>query len=131
MKHNKSIFAIVLFTAFSFFATPLMAGHDTANLPVELKFLGNVKNQPLVELSFSGSKTENEFTISITDQHGIILYSSNERGEKFSKQFLLDTDDLGDATLTFRITGKKSGRSASYKVSHQSVTIENMDVVRL
>jgi len=108
-----------------------MAGHDTANLPVELKFLGNVKNQPLVELSFSGSKAENEFTISITDQHGIVLYSSNEKGEKFSKQFLLDTDDLGDATLTFRITGKKSGRSASYKVSHQSVTIENMDVVRL
>lgn len=134
MKHIKVISAIALFTATTLFTPAVKATNeknDTNNLPVELKFVGNVKNQPLFQLNFLGSAKENEFNVNITDQNGILLYSSLEKGEKFSKQFLLDTDDLGDAILKFEITGRKSGNTVSYRVSRRSVVLENMDVVKL
>ena len=131
MKHNKSIFVIAIIAALGLLAPAAKANDEKNSLPVELKLLGSVKNQPLIELSFTGSRKENEFSITISDQNGVVLYSSNEKGEIFSKQFLLDTEDLGDAILKFDITGKKSGRSVSYRVSRRSVTVNNMDVVRL
>ncbi|HNA00382.1 MAG TPA: hypothetical protein PLN49_05945, partial [Ferruginibacter sp.] len=62
---------------------------------------------------------------------GVVLYSNNVRGENFSKQFLLNTDDLGDAVLTFQITSRRTGRSVSYKISRQQSTTEQMNVVKL
>lgn len=134
MKQIRIASAIVLFSAMTLF-TPIAkasnGGNDSNNLPVELKYVGNIKNQPLFELSFAGNVKENEFNINITDQNGVVLYSSLEKGEKFSKQFLLDTDDLGDAILKFEITGRKTGNTVSYRVSRKSVVMENMDVVKL
>ncbi|HQR02287.1 MAG TPA: hypothetical protein PLA61_15650, partial [Ferruginibacter sp.] len=92
---------------------------------------GRVNNQPLIQLTFAGSKEENQFGITVTDQSGVVLYSNNVRGENFSKQFLLNTDDLGDAVLTFQITSRRTGRSVSYKISRQQSTTEQMNVVKL
>jgi hypothetical protein len=101
------------------------------NLPVELKYAGIYKNQPLVQLNFSGTKEENEFSISVTDQAGMVLYRADVKGESFSKQFLLNTDDLDNAVLKFEITGKKSGKKAVYQVSRQEKFTQQMDVVKL
>jgi hypothetical protein len=98
-------------------------------LPVELKYAGTFKNQPLIQLNFSGSKDENVFNIIITDESGVVFYNADVKGETFSKQFLLNTDDLGDAVLKFEITGKKSGKTVSYRVNRQ--VTEQMDVVKL
>ncbi len=132
MKHNKSIIAIALFTLLSL-ANASAAGIDDSitNLPVELKFIGNIKTQPLFQLNFSGSKEENEFHISITDEAGYTFYSAIVKGEKFSKQFLLNTDDFGDIVLKFEITGKKSGKTAVYKVKQQTLISEQMNIVKL
>ena len=135
MKHIKVLFAIAIFSVVTLFSSAVKATNDektdTNNLPVELKYVGKIKNQPLFQLDFSGSARENEFDINITDQNGLVLYSNLEKGEKFSKQFLLDTEDLGDAVLKFEITGRKSGKSVSYRISRKSVVLENMDVVKL
>lgn len=135
MKRNRIIIAITLFSAM-LFTQANAADTATANgintLPVELKYAGSYKNQPLIQLNFSGTKEENAFRISVTDQSGIVLYSADVQGEKdFSKQFLLNTDDLGDAVLTFVITGKRSGKTVSYQVSRQKQITEQMDVVKL
>jgi hypothetical protein len=83
-------------------------------------------------LNFSGTKEENEFSICITDESGFIFYSANTKGEKFSKQFLLDTDDLGGATLNFQITGRRSGKTVVYRVSRQAKEVSyQMDIVKL
>ena len=131
MKQLKNIVAIVLVTASTFFSNAAKATDGGKSVPVELKYVGTVKNQPLIQLDFAGSKDENEFSISITDQHGIVLYSDNVKGEKFSKQFLLDTDDLGDAVLNFEITGKRSGKTVNYKVSRTATVVQQMDVAKL
>lgn len=135
MKLNK------IFIAFTFFSVMMLTqanAADTAaayvinSLPVELKYAGNYNNQPLIQLNFSGTKEESVFNISVSDQAGLILYAADVKGENdFSKQFLLNTDDLGDAVLTFVITGKKSGKTVSYQVSRKKKITEQMDVVKL
>ena len=103
MKQIKTIIAIAVFSVISFMQ---VNAADTTTLspalPVELKYAGTFKNQPLIQLNFAGSKDE---------------------------QFLLNTDDLGDAVLKFEITGKKSGKTVSYQVN-RNVT-EQMNVVKL
>ncbi len=134
MKQNKNTIVIALFAILSI-ATANAANTDdtitTLPLPVELKFAGTVKNQPLLQLNFSGSPAENEFRILVTDEAGYTLYSSIARGENFSKQFLLNTEDLGDAVLKFEITGLKTGNTVAYKVSRQQEVTQQMNLVKL
>ncbi len=132
MKQISIIIAIAFFSILNFAqanAADTTGGNN--NLPVELKFAGTFNNQPLIQLNFTGSTEDNVFSIVITDEAGIELYNSNVKGNVFSKQFLLNTDDLGDATLKFEITGKKSGNTAVYKVSRQQQLTQQMDVVKL
>jgi hypothetical protein len=130
MKQIKTIIAMAIFSAISF-TQANASGTTTAEplLPVELKYAGTFKSQPLIQLNFTGSKDENVFNISITDASGIMLYNADVQGEVFSKQFLLNMDDLGDAVLKFEITGKKSGKTVSYSVNRQ--VKEQMNVVKL
>ena len=130
MKQIKTIIAIAIFSVISF--TQVIAADTTTlnpTLPVELKYAGTFKSQPLIQLNFSGSKDENVFNIIITDESGVVFYNADLKGEIFSKQFLLNTDDLGDAVLKFEITGKRSGKTVSYRVNRQ--VTEQMDVVKL
>jgi len=132
MKQIKIIIAIAIFSALNF--TQVIAADttgSTSTLPVELKYAGTFKNQPLIQLNFNGSTEDNVFRIVITDEAGIELYNADVKGDVFSKQFLLNTEDLGDAILHFEITGRKSGRKALYKVSRQRQVTQQMDVVKL
>jgi len=132
MKQIKIIIAIAIFSVLAF--TQVNAADTTKEnpaLPVELKYAGTFKNQPLIQLNFTGSKDENVFNVNITDETGIVLYNADVKGEVFSKQFLLNTDDLGDTVLKFEITGKKSGKSVAYRVNKQTQITEQMDVVKL
>ena len=132
MKQNKIIIAIAFFTVLLFAqANAADTTEGTSSLPVELKFAGTVKNQPLIQLKFSGTEEETEFSITITDQDGVELYNKTVYGKNFVKQFLLNTNELEDAVLQFEITGKKSGKKAVYKVSRQQQVTELMDVVKL
>ena len=132
MKQIKIIIATVLFSVLGFIQVHASdTTLETEALPVELKFAGTFKNQPLVQLNFTGSTEDNAYSISVTDQAGIVLYSADVKGGIFSKQFLLNTNDLDDAVLNFEITGKKSGKKAVYKVSRQTNVSEQMDIVKL
>lgn len=130
MKQIKIIVAIAIFTSLSFMQ--VLAADTTGYnniLPVELKYAGTVKNQPLIQMNFTGSTEDNVYLIKVTDQSGIELYNNEVTGNIFSKQFLLNTDDLEDAILHFEIVGKKSGKKAHYQVSHRLT--QQMNVVKL
>ena len=132
MKQIRTLIATALFVLLiSAQANAADTIRNNNSLPVELKYAGTIKDQPLLLLNFSGSKEDNEFSISVTDEAGIVLYTANVKGEKFSKQFLLNTDDLGDAILRFEITGKKSGKKTAYQVSMRRKITEQMDLVKL
>jgi hypothetical protein len=133
MKQIKIIIAIAIFSVIGL--TPVIAADTTLSnptLPVELKYAGTFKNQPLIQLNFAGSTEDKVFNIVVTDESGVVLYNADVKGDVFSKQFLLNTDDLGDAVLKFEISGRKSGKSVSYRVNRQKQqVVEQMDVVKL
>jgi hypothetical protein len=132
MKQIKIIIAIAIITVLSLSNVHAGKTNDTtAEVPVELTYMGIFKNQPLFQLNFSGSAEENEFSISVTDENGYVFYRQKVKGEKFSKQFLLNTENLEDANIQFIITGKKSGKSVVYRINRQLKTIEQTDVVKL
>jgi hypothetical protein len=132
MKQFKIIIATVLFSVLGFIQVNASdTTLETPALPVELKFAGTFKNQPLIQLNFTGSTEDNAYSISVTDETGIVLYNADVKGGIFSKQFLLNTDDLGEAVLNFEITGRKSGKKAVYKVSRQTNVSQQMDIVKL
>lgn len=126
---NNRIIAILFFTVFSIAAAPAaMAGDKKPNVPVELSFLGHIKNQPLFQLNFKGSAEQNEFVIIISDEGGNTLYRENIKGENFSKKFLLNTEELGDDPLYFTIFCKNNKAAVEYTVNRNSRTVQEVVV---
>jgi hypothetical protein len=132
MNQIKSIIAVAYFSMLCF--TSVYAGKipdSIATLPVELNYMGEIKNQPLFQLNFSGSEEENEFNITITDENGYVFYNEDVKGQKFSKQFLFNAEDLSNAKINFAVTGKKSGKKVVYNINRQTKVIDEINVTKL
>ncbi len=126
---NNRIIAIAFLTMFSVAASPaVMAGEKNPVIPVQLTFLGHVKNQPLFELSFNGNENQNDVTIIISDEYGNSLYRENIKAETFTKKFLFNTDELGDETLHFTIFCKNNKKSVQYVVNRSTQTVNQVMV---
>ena len=123
---NTRLIAIALVASFTVaFASPALANDEKKVIPVEMKFIGNIKNQPLFHMTFTGAE-ENEFSITIRDEFGNVLYRDNVKGGNFTKKFLLNTDELGDAELKFEVTGKNFEKPVVFEVNRQSRFIEDV-----
>jgi hypothetical protein len=85
-------------------------------------------NQPLFQLLFTGNEEQNEFTITVRDEFNEVLYRENIKGEIFSRRFLLNSDELGDATLLFEIFSKKTHRSIVYQVNRDTRLVQDVTV---
>jgi hypothetical protein len=115
---NNRIIAIAFMTFFaaSAFATP-KAGEPGKDVPVSLSYAGSIQEKPMFELSFNGNKENDDFTITISDEWGNRLYRENIKAENFSKKFLLNTEEIGDETLTFEVISNKTGKKVLYEVN--------------
>ncbi len=127
--NNNRLIALAFFTVFSVAMSPAAkAGEKNPAVPVELKFAGLIKNQPLFQLNFFGSAAQDEFTIIITDEDGSTLYRENIKGENFTKKFLLNTDEIGDNTLRFEILCNKSKKSVTYEVNRNIRFVQDVAI---
>ena len=124
---NNRLIAFAFFTVFTVAISPAaMAGEKNPVVPVELKFAGLIKNQPVFQLNFSGNPEQDEFTIIITDEYGNSLYSENIKGENFTKKFLLNTDEIGDNNLRFEILSNKTKKSVVYEINRNTRIVQEM-----
>ncbi len=112
-----------IFTLAAF--TPALANDEKKTIPVELRFIGNVNNQPVFQLSFD-SEENNEFVVVVRDEFNNILYKDVVKGIKNSKKFLLNTDELGDAAISFEITGGKDEKPVIYEVNKKSRMVQDV-----
>lgn len=121
---NTRIFAIALAVTFTTaFNSPALAIDEKKPIPVEMKFVGNVENQPVFELIFTGTE-ENEFMIVVRDEFNYELYRDNIKAGHVTKKFLLNTEELGDAAIQFEITDKKSNETVIFEVNKKQSFIE-------
>ena len=123
---NTRIFAIALAVTFTTaFNSPALAIDEKKPIPVEMKFVGNVENQPVFELIFTCTE-ENEFTIVVRDEFNYELYRDNIKAGHVTKKFLLNTEELGDAAIQFEITDKKSNETVIFEVNKKQSFIEDV-----
>lgn len=125
---NSRLIAIAFFTVFTASLAPAAFANDSNELPVELKYIGNINNQSIFQLKVNGNLKNSEFTISINDPFGNPVYRENIKGENFTKKFLFNTEELGDDTLDFTIFCRTSNKTVLYKINRQTRFIEEMVV---
>ncbi|MGZ8556867.1 MAG: hypothetical protein ACXWWC_00965 [Chitinophagaceae bacterium] len=128
---NKRLIVIAFFTAFSVASATSVMANGNNPIPVEMKFMGYLKNQLLFQLNFAGNAEHNDFTIIIRDEYSNTLYRENIKGENFSKSFLLNAEELGDEKLQFEIISKKTKETVVYEVNRNVRIAEEMTVSEL
>lgn len=130
--NNNRLIAIAFLTVFSLGSASY--GHASEKLPVvpvSLKYSGNINNQPIFELNFTGNAEQNSFTILISDEYGNSLYRENIKGEIFSKKFAINTDELGQSNLKFEIFCNKTKKSVVYEVNRNTRLVQDIEVVEV
>lgn len=128
---NTRIIAVALATIFTVGFTSAALAADGKNvIPVELKYLGKFKNQPLFELNFNNAEAS-EFTVVIRDEFGSVLYKDNVKGGSVSKKFLLNTEELGSVNLEMEIIGKKTDKTVVFAINQNSRVVEDVVVNKL
>ncbi len=128
---NTRILAIALASIFTVtLSTTVLANDEKKAIPVELKFIGNIENQPVFQLTFA-SPDENEFTIVVRDEFNTVLYRDFVKAGNVTKKFLLNTEELGNTTIQFEITGKKTHKKVIYEVNKQSRFVEDVVVNKM
>jgi len=130
--NNNRLILIAFFTVFATSVSSVALANDSTSrgntVPVELKFIGNVNDNALFQMNFFGNPEENEFNINIRDEFGNLVYRELIKGEVFSKKFLLNSDVLGDESVRFEITGRKSKKTVVFEVNRNLTYVEEMKV---
>jgi hypothetical protein len=122
---STRILAIALIASFTMaFASPALANIEKKPIPVELKFIGNLKDQPLFQMTFTSTE-ENDFTITIRDDYGNVLYRENVKGGSFTKNFVLNTD-LSDVGLKFEVSSKNYEKPVVFEINTYSRVVEDV-----
>ena len=131
---NNCLMAIAFFTVFSVVAAPFAMAADSINnpiMPIELKLVGNINNQPVFQLSYSGNTEQNVLTIVIRDEDGNSLYRENIKGESFTKKFLLNRDEIGEGKLRFEVYSKKNNKTVVYEVNSNIREVQDLVISKL
>jgi hypothetical protein len=126
----KSYGTIALFMIFSFIGTITLANDGKKDPPTaQLKYLGVIKNQPVFQLDLTSAQEE-EFIISIHDQFSELLYTERVTAKMFTRKFLLDTENLGDAVLRVEVRSGKN-KPEVFTINRNTRLIEEATISKL
>jgi len=129
---NKSprILTLTLF-AFLYLGISQAAFAGTSDsTPVELKFLGNLKNQPVFQLNLN-NELAGEFTIVIKDARNEMVFTETVKGKDISRKYQFLTEELDASKLIFEITNKKDQTSTVYSINRQTRTVQDLVINKL
>ena len=125
---NFGKLAIVALALTLAFTTPSMANDgEKDDHKTELKFIGNVGDQPVFELNLA-NKVEDEYTIIFRDEYGNVLYSDKFKGAGLTKKFMLKSEEFGDAALNVTVKSKISNTTEVYSINRSHSYVEETQV---
>lgn len=129
---NYRSMVMALFVAFSLsLSVSATANGGTPGKSVtELKFIGNIDNQPLFQLNLNNTE-EDTYTITISDAYGNLLYSDRAKGINISRKFRFNTEEMGDETLRVKVRSAKSNKVEVYEIKRSSRIVEEATVSKL
>ena len=128
---KNKIIAIALFAVTSITtSTAVLANDDKNNVKSELKFIGNITNQPVFHRVLDNIAAQ-DFTVIIRDERGNVLYRYSSNDGSFSKKFQLNTEDIGDDAVRFEITTGKNQKPVVYEVNRNTKVVQEVVVSKL
>jgi hypothetical protein len=131
MKTDSRNFGKLAIVALAFtlaFSTPTMANDgEKGDHKTELKFIGNMENQPVFELNLS-NKEEDEYTVIFRDENGNILFNDKFKGAGITKKFLLKSDEFGDEVLNVIVKSKLGNTTETYTINRSHSYVEETQV---
>ncbi len=134
IMNNRSM-AIALLTLFTVAFSPVVnATEKKPAIPAEIKFVGKVQNNPVFELSVPGTGVQEEYIISVRDEHGNVMHVETVKAAGFTKKFMLSLDENNDGTnysIQFVISTKSNKKSALYSVNNNNRNVEEVVVTKL
>lgn len=102
--------------------------------PAELKFIGNIKSQPVFQLTLNNTEPD-EYSISIKDEYQNVLYTEKVKGINLSRKYQLAIDEadlgFGGFGVTVEVTSAKTHKTQTYKISSSTRLIENFEIAKL
>jgi hypothetical protein len=125
---STRLLAIALIASLTLaFTSPALANEDKKIVPVELKFIGNVQENPMFHLVFNGTE-EAEYTIVVRDEYGNSLYHETVKGTSFIKKFVLKTETMDDSKLKFEVSSKGYAKPVVFEINTEYRYSENIVV---
>jgi hypothetical protein len=110
---------------------PVLANEGGKDNPkTELKFIGNMENQPVFELNLA-NKVEDEYTVTFRDEYGNILFTDKFKGAGLSKKFLLKSEDFGDAALNVTVKSRNTNTVEVYSINKSHSYVEETSVSKV
>ncbi|WP_205508783.1 hypothetical protein [Longitalea arenae] len=96
----------------------------------ELRFIGNMENQPVFELNLTNTE-DDEFTVTFRDESGNVLYTDKFKGANITKKFMLKTEEFGDTALNVSVKSKKNNTTEVYTINRSHTYVEETVVNKL
>jgi hypothetical protein len=131
MKKAMRNFGIALIALTLGFATVTLANDEGKNKhTTELKFIGNLENQPVFQLDLINAE-EDDITVTFRDEAGNILYVNTFKGTIISKKFMLKSEEFGDTALSVSVKSKKNNSTEVYTINRNHTYVEETVVNKL
>lgn len=119
------IAAVAVFTLS--FANPVLANDGKHPVQTELKYIGEIKSQPVFELTFN-TEDENEFVVVIRDEYKNVLHKEYIKAGTVSKKYMI-TNELADLDLlSFEVTGRKTDKTVVFQINKNAHFVQDVVV---
>lgn len=129
--NNSRIAAVALVALFSVgLNNVVLANEEKKSNNVEIRFIGNHNNQPVLELNFI-NEAEGEYVVEIVDEYNVLLYKDVVKANAGTRRYMLNTEELGNVALRFQVTGKKSNKTTVFQINRNARVIEDVVVNRV
>jgi hypothetical protein len=128
VKYAVALFSLITLTI-GLSNAALANDEGKKNHITELKYIGNVDNQPVFELNTGAA--EDEIIVTFIDEAGNVLYSDKFKGANISKKFLLKSEEFGDAALNVTVKSVKSNTTEVYAINRNQSYVEETVVSKV
>ncbi len=125
---NIRIAAIALVSLFTVAITAPAIANEPVPAAVELKFIGNLKDQPVFQLSFNGTD-ETEYSVAVVDEYNNVLYKETVKAGT-TKKFMV-THELDSVELRFEVTGKKTNKTSVFEINRNQRVVEDLTINKI
>jgi hypothetical protein len=111
-------------------ANNVKTGNENGVIPVEVKYVGSVNQQPVLEISLDNDTAE-DYKVTLTDNDGTVLYSGTFSSKKIVKRFQFANGGLEPMHITLTVATKKVSQTETFEISETQQVITGFVVEKL